>query len=78
MITRCCTNVTVSLQCVATKIRYNVGRIKPYNSNTNVEDISSKNLSDDVNILSLVIYFCVILKLGKIYIIGWSWRHLLT
>ena len=29
---------------------YNIRRIKPYTSDKNVEDISSKNMSDDINI----------------------------
>ena len=37
--TQCWTNVMVILQYGVTKIRYNIHRIKPYTSNTNVEDI---------------------------------------
>ena len=50
VITRCFTNGTVNLQYSPTKNRYNIRRIKTYKSDANVEDISSKNMSDDVNI----------------------------
>ena len=49
-ITQCFTNGTVNLQCGAIQMRYNICCINPYKSDTNVEDISSKNMSDDVNI----------------------------
>ena len=39
VITHCWTNVTVSLQRGAIKIRYNICGIKPYTSDTNFEDI---------------------------------------
>ena len=42
VITQCFTNVTVNLQYGATKIRYNIRRIKPYRSDTKVEDLNSK------------------------------------
>ena len=62
------TNGTVNLQQGATKFRYNIRRIKPYKSNTNVEDIKPENTDEDVNVLSPVIYFYVILNIGhKIY-----------
>ena len=38
-ITRCWTNGIVTLQCGAIKISYNIRCIKPYTSDTNVEDI---------------------------------------
>ena len=50
MITRCFTNGTVDLQCGLTKIGYNIRQIKPYKYDTKVEDINSKNMSDDVSI----------------------------
>ena len=50
VITQCYTNGTVNLKCGALQIKYNIRRIKPYISDTNVEDISLKNMSDDVNI----------------------------
>ena len=50
MITQFFTNGTVNLNFGPTKIRYNIRRIKPYKSDTKVEDISSKNMSDNVNI----------------------------
>ena len=46
----------VNLQCGPSKIRYNIRRIKPYKSDTKVEDISSKHMSDGFNILLRVIY----------------------
>ena len=49
-IAQCCTNVTVKLQNGVTKITYNIIRIKPYKSDTKVEDSSSKNMYDNVNI----------------------------
>ena len=38
-ITHCNTNITVTLQYAYIKIRYSIGRIDPYTSDTNVEDI---------------------------------------
>ena len=46
--TQCFTNDTVNLQCDPTKIRHNIHRMKPYKSDTKVEDIRSNNMSDDV------------------------------
>ena len=40
LMTQCWTNGTVTLQCGANKIRYNICRIKPHTSDTNVEDIT--------------------------------------
>ena len=39
--THCWNNGMVTLQCGETKIRYNILRIKPHISDTNVEDIYS-------------------------------------
>ena len=50
MMTQCFTNGTVNLQCVQTKIRYNIRQIKPYKSDAKVEDINSKDMSDGVSI----------------------------
>ena len=50
VITRCFDNITVNLQCGAVQIMYNIRCIKPYNSDTNVEYINPKNMSDNVNI----------------------------
>ena len=47
---RCFTNGTVCLQCGAKQITYNIHRINPYKYDTEVEDIRSKNMSDNVNI----------------------------
>ena len=52
VITHCFTNVPVKLQFSATQITYNISRIKPYKSDTKVEDYSSKNMSNDVIILT--------------------------
>ena len=38
VITKCCTNGTVTLQCGAKKNRYNTIRINTYTPNTNIED----------------------------------------
>ena len=62
VITRCWTNDTVLLQIGATEIRYNILRIKPYKSDTQVEDFSSKNMLDGVSIKFPVIYFCLNIK----------------
>ena len=40
----------VSLQYGATAIRYNIHHISSYESDTNVEGINPKNMSDDINI----------------------------
>ena len=50
LITQCFINGTLKLQNGATQITYNICRIKPYKSDTKVEDYSSKNMSDDVSI----------------------------
>ena len=50
MITQCFTNGRVKLQNGATQITYNIRCIKPYKSDTKVEDSDSKNVFDDVNI----------------------------
>ena len=50
MITQYFTNGTVKLQYGATKIRYNVRRIKTYKFDTKVKDINTENTDDGVNI----------------------------
>ena len=40
MITEYWNNGTVTLQCGPEQIRHNIGLIKPYTSDTNVEDIN--------------------------------------
>ena len=50
VITQYCTNAMVKLQNSATKNTYNIHLIKPYKSDPKVEDSSSKNMYDDVNI----------------------------
>ena len=46
----CFTNGAVNLQYGLTKIKYNICLIRPYKSDTNVEDINPKNMYDGVNI----------------------------
>ena len=50
VITQFSTNGTLNLQCGEIKIKYKIRCIKIYKSDTNVEDINPKNMSDDVNI----------------------------
>ena len=50
MTTQCFTNGKVKLHYGTTKIRYNMRQIKPYKSDTKVEDTNSKNMSDDFSI----------------------------
>ena len=50
MITLCFTNGMVNIQYGPTKNSYNICRIKPYKSDTKVEDIKPQNMCDDVNI----------------------------
>ena len=50
VITQRFSNDTVNLQCGAVQINYNIRRIKPHKTDTKVEDISSKNKFEDVNI----------------------------
>ena len=42
VITQCCTNGMVTLQCGPIQLRHNIRRIKPYISDTNVEDITTE------------------------------------
>ena len=50
LITQCFTNGTVKLQYGATHIKHNIRFIKPYKSDTTVEDSNSINMSEKVNI----------------------------
>ena len=51
MINQCFTNDTVTFHYDATRIGYSIRRIKPYKSDTNIEDITTeKNMYDGVNI----------------------------
>ena len=50
VITQCFTNGTAMLQYGETEIRYNIRRIKPYKSDTKIEDFNSINMDDAVNI----------------------------
>ena len=49
VVTQCWTNGTVTLQYVPKKWN-NIRRIKPYRSDTNIEDINPENMYDNVNI----------------------------
>ena len=77
MITRFFNNGMVILQCNATKIRYNIFRIKPHTSDTNVEDIKCWELIiDNVTLGEYQFYTSVItLNLGKIILIGYARGH---
>ena len=50
VITQCWTNGTVTLQYGLKTIWYNIHKINPYTSDTNIEDITPKNMYDYVNI----------------------------
>ena len=50
LITQFYTNGKVELKYGAKKIRYNIRRIKPYESDTKVEDINTENTDDGVNV----------------------------
>ena len=50
VINQCFTNGIVKIQNDAIQTTYNIRRINPYKSYTKVEDYSSKNMLDDVNI----------------------------
>ena len=66
MINQCCKNGIVILQCGAIKIRYNICRLKPHTFNTDVQDVSLRtNYLQRCIRKVLVIYFCIMLKLGK-------------
>ena len=47
---QCWINITVVLQYGAIKFKCNICCIKPYKSDTHVEDINLKNMYDNVNI----------------------------
>ena len=71
-ITQCWTNGTITLHCGAIPIWHNIYHIKPHD--TNVEYINSKTNDWQRHIRKvLVIYFCIIFKLGTKYIIGCAW-----
>ena len=65
MIRRCWNNGTITLNYSLTKNRYNIRWIKTYRSDTNVEDIKSESMYENVNIQLLVIYFWLILNLAN-------------
>ena len=50
VLTQCFTNGTVSLQCGAIQMKYNIRRINPYKLDTKVGYYGSKNMYDNVNI----------------------------
>ena len=59
VITQCFTNGTINLQCGVVQIKYNIRHIQPYISDTKVDNLSSVNISDNVNIWLPVINFCI-------------------
>ena len=52
VITQCFTNGTVNLKYSATQIKHDIRYIKPYKSDTKVEDFNSINISDKIKIRS--------------------------
>ena len=58
-IKQCFTNVRINLQCGVVQIKYNIRQIQPYISDTKFDNLSSENISDDVNICLPVINFCI-------------------
>ena len=50
LVAQCFTNGTVNIKCGPTEIRYYILRINPYKSDNKVEDINSKNMSDNASI----------------------------
>ena len=64
VIMKCWTNEMVTLQCSATKMMYNTRHIKPYTSDTNVEDIKILELMiANVTFAKVpVTYFCMYIK----------------
>ena len=50
MITQCFTNGTINLKFGAKKFRYNILQNNPYKLDTKDENMSSKDISDDVSI----------------------------
>ena len=68
VITRFFTNGTVDLQCVTKTIRYNIRWIKPYKSNTKVEDISSKYVWRCQNMIaSYKLFYWILFLVNKVY-----------
>ena len=52
VITQCFTNGMVNLPCGSTNIMYNIRQIKPYKSDTKIENYNLINISDYVSIWS--------------------------
>ena len=72
VITRFWTNGTVTMQYRPIKIRHNIRRIKPYKSDTNVEDITSK-ICVKISTYDHQLYTSVLYKiLDTRYIIGYK------
>ena len=70
VITQCFTNGTITLQCGATQVKYNMRRIKPYKLDTKVEYYSSKICITMSTYEIIVIYFYLKPNLGTKYMIG--------
>ena len=70
VITQCFTNITLNLQCGVVQTKYNIRHIKPYKSDTKLEDYGSK-ICTMISLYELpVIYFCLERNRGTKYIIG--------
>ena len=66
LINQCWTNIMVTLQCGAIKIRYNICHINPYTSDTNVEYTNPETNDWEHHIRKVpVTYLCLyILNIG--------------
>ena len=66
VITQCWTNGTVTLQYGVIQIKHNIRFIKPYTFDTNVEDITPKNMCDgityDHQLYNSVLYIKTLIK----------------
>ena len=54
------TNDAVTLQCGTIKVRHNICHIKPYTSDTNIEDIKQKLMIDDLKLGMYLLYTSVL------------------
>ena len=68
VITNCCNNGMFTLQCGEMIIRNNIRWIKPYTSDTNVEDINIENIYNGSKHIITSYNSCIIFNLGnKVY-----------
>ena len=77
VITPCFTKGTVTLQCGAIQITYNIRRIKPYKSDTKVDDSNVINMYDAFNIRITSHILLSYFKARKKYMIGYTRKHLM-